>query len=348
MKKTNSKIDVVVTWVDGSDPVWLEEKKKYDPTAEVISSDSSNSAQRYRDWGLMRYWFRGIEKYMPFVNKIFFVTWGHVPEWLNTDNDRLVVVNHRDYIPEKYLPTYNSNVIELNLHRIKELSENFILFNDDVFAIAPAKEELFFKNDLPCDMLLSEIMYNYDVSSVFRHAVFNDLGIINKHFGMQRRGIKNFPKWVNPVYGTKNMLTNLNKFSFKRIIGFRDQHLTTSHKKSVFKKMWDLEGDNLDRACMNRFRTAMDFNHWLMRYWNLVTGEFEPINISKLGDYGQFDDSKSIDMICDRIRKHEKPILVINDNINSEDEQLFLDCKRKIAETFESILPDTCSFEKLN
>ena len=26
----NSKIDIVVTWVDGNDPEWLAEKKKYD------------------------------------------------------------------------------------------------------------------------------------------------------------------------------------------------------------------------------------------------------------------------------------------------------------------------------
>lgn len=345
MKKQNSKIDIVVTWVDGSDPAWLEEKKKYDGSLDIIGGDSSNSSQRYRDWGLMRYWFRGIEKNMPWINKIFFVTWGHVPNWLDTTNEKLVIVNHRDYIPEKYLPTYNSNVIELNLHRIKELSENFILFNDDFFVIGPTKETMFFKNDLPCDMLLSEIMYNYDVSSVFRHAVFNNLGIINKHFGMSHRGVKNFFKWVNPVYGWRNMLTNLNKVSFKRILGFKDQHLPVAHKKSVFQKIWDLEGKNLDTACGNRFRTAMDFSHWLMRYWNLVTGEFEPVNLSKIGECIQFDDERSLDIICDRIRKREKPVLVINDTIDSSDEKKFIECQKKIIEAFESIMPEKSSFE---
>ena len=93
----------------------------------------------------MRYWFRGIEKFMPFVNKIFFVTWGHIPEWLNTDNEKLVIVNHRDYIPEKYLPTYNSNVIEMNFHRIKDLSECFVNFNDDMFITDYVTEDYFFK-----------------------------------------------------------------------------------------------------------------------------------------------------------------------------------------------------------
>ena len=345
MNKKNSKIDLVVTWVDGNDPSWLAEKRKYDSSSNV-AGDSSNSSQRYRDWELMRYWFRGVEKYMPFVNKIFFITWGHIPEWLDTENKRLVIVNHKDYIPEKYLPTYNSNVIELNLHRIPELSENFILFNDDVFAIAPAREEMFFKNDKPCDMLLSEVVFNYDSNSVFRHSVFNNLGIINKYFGSHRRELKNLSKWINPVYGLKNNLTNLNKLPFKRILGFKDQHLSIAHKKSVFQKLWDLEFDNLDRSCQNRFRSPFDFTQWLMRYWNFLTGNFEPINLYKLGEYCSFDYDKSPDTICDKIRAQKKPILVINDTLSSSENQEFEIAKKRITEAFESILPDKCSFEK--
>ena len=71
-------IDVVVLWVDGSDPAWLEEKRKYAPPAAA----DSNSANRYRDWGLLPYWFRCIEQHMPWVRKIHFVTWGHVPAFL--------------------------------------------------------------------------------------------------------------------------------------------------------------------------------------------------------------------------------------------------------------------------
>ena len=60
-----------------------------------------------------------------------FVTWGHLPKWLNIDNEKLVIVNHQDYIPEKYLPTFNSNVLDLNMFRIPGLSEQYINFNDE-------------------------------------------------------------------------------------------------------------------------------------------------------------------------------------------------------------------------
>ena len=105
----NNNVDIVITWVDGSDPNWLAEKKMY--------TKKSNNV-RYRDWDNLVYIFRGIEQFMPWVHKIYFVTWGHLPKWLNIDNEKLVIVNHQDYIPEKYLPTFNSNVLDLNMFRM--------------------------------------------------------------------------------------------------------------------------------------------------------------------------------------------------------------------------------------
>lgn len=346
LTKMNGKIDVVVTWVDGNDPKWLEEKKNYDNAATSNGKEDSNSANRYRDWELMRYWFRGIEKNMPFINKIFFVTWGHVPQWLDTDNERLVVVKHKDYIPEKYLPTYNSNVIELNLHRIEELSENFVLFNDDIFLIDKTKEEMFFKNDKPCDMLISTTYYNYDVSTIFYHTVFNNLGVINKHFGMRWLGWKLVLKWISPKFGRKNMLTNFDTLVFKRVYGFIDQHFTISHKKSVFKEIWEKEYENLDRACMNKFRTPMDFSQWLMRYWNFMTGNFEPVKLYDIGDYYGLSDEESLETICNKIKERNRPLLVINDLIDGVSDEQFLHFKNKLIQEFDKLFPEKSSYEK--
>lgn len=115
------------------------EKDKYSP----IKADESNSVNRYRDWGLLPYWFRAAEKFTPWVNKIYFVTWGHIPSFLNTDNEKLRIINHKDYIPEEYLPTFSSHVIEANLHRIPSLSEHFVYFNDDTFILRPMPETSF-------------------------------------------------------------------------------------------------------------------------------------------------------------------------------------------------------------
>ena len=141
-------IDIVVTWLDGSDESWLKEKKKYYEMADS-QTQMENPVERYRDWGLLQFWFRAIEKYAPWARYIFFVTCGHKPEWLNTENSKLRFVSHRDFIPPEYLPTFCSDTIELNLWRIEDLSEHFLYFNDDVFLNKPVKPNVFFANGLP-------------------------------------------------------------------------------------------------------------------------------------------------------------------------------------------------------
>ena len=77
----DNKIDFVMIWVDGNDPEWQKEKNKYDSSDEK----GDNTIVRYRSWDNLQYWFRGIEKFAPWVNKVHFVTWGHLPPWLNKE-----------------------------------------------------------------------------------------------------------------------------------------------------------------------------------------------------------------------------------------------------------------------
>lgn len=65
------KIDFVLLWVDGSDPQWLEEKNKY----SEVKSNVNDDIVRFRDWDNLKYWFRSVEKYAPWVNKIFCDMW---------------------------------------------------------------------------------------------------------------------------------------------------------------------------------------------------------------------------------------------------------------------------------
>ena len=151
------EIDFVIAWVDGSDKTWQESKAKYD----TKNKNENNGVVRYRDWDELKYWFRGVEKYAPWVNKIYFVTCGQKPKWLDENNPKLVLVNHKDYMKEDYLPTFSANPIELNFHRIKGLSEHFVYFNDDMFIINPVKEEDFFKKGLPCDSYCESPLFMY-------------------------------------------------------------------------------------------------------------------------------------------------------------------------------------------
>ncbi len=181
-------IDFVLAWVDGSDNEWQKEKAQY--CGKNTSEDGRE--ERYRDWDILKFWFRGVEKYASWVNKIFFVTWGHLPSWLDTHNPKLEIVNHASYIPGQFLPTFNSHTIELNFHRIKGLSEQFVYFNDDFFITNPVKQEDFFINGVPKDMLaLQPVVANVD-NPVMSYIYLNNSMLLAKHFD-KRSNIKKQP-----------------------------------------------------------------------------------------------------------------------------------------------------------
>ena len=171
--------DIVVLWVDGNDPLWLAEKKKYSP----VAVDDSNADYRFRDNGLLKYWFRSIEQNLPWVRKIHFVTWGHLPAFLNVNNPKISIVRHRDYMPPEALPTFNACSIEVNLHRIEGLSDRFVFFNDDMYVLRPMNEAKFFsQTGLPTGQFTEIPTIFKGRAEVWQMLMANDVGIINEHF----------------------------------------------------------------------------------------------------------------------------------------------------------------------
>ena len=218
-------IDFVIAWVDGNDSDWLKEKAKYEPN---IDKSTDNTDARYRDWDNLRYWFRAVEKYAPWVRKIHFLTWGHIPSWLDTNNPKLHIVNHKDYIPKEYLPTFNSHTIELNMHRIKGLSEQFVYFNDDMFLTKNVSEDDFFKNGLPLDLFaLDAIYFSPDSAGAYNG---NDLEIINKHFNKN----KQFKKYKFSKYLIRSWeVSNSRLFDFVCFI--EDKKVLFTNFKKTYK-----------------------------------------------------------------------------------------------------------------
>ena len=129
------KIDAVITYVNMDDPEWKDIYNKFIQDHD-IPNKIINSNIRFRDYGVLKACLRSIDQYMPWINNIFLVvsSESQVPKWINRQNVK--VIYHKDIIPEKYLPTFNTNTIELHLHNIKELSEKFIYFNDDMLLIS--------------------------------------------------------------------------------------------------------------------------------------------------------------------------------------------------------------------
>ena len=336
MKNENYPIDFVVTWVDGNDPVWRAEKAKYSP-----NKNADNRNVRYRDWDNMQYWFRAVEKFAPWVNKVHFVTYGHLPKWLNTDCPKLNIVKHSDFIPKEYLPTFSSRPIEFNLHRIKNLAEHFVYFDDDMFLLKPASKELFFKNGLPTDFAITSTLSATDKSDTVQFAKFNNIVILNSHFDKKVQMKKNLSKWINPAYGW-NALRNLIFMGEHRFKCLANNHLPFGFLKSDYVEVWEKEFDTLDITCRHRFRTNSDVNQWLIRYWQLAKGDFYPIGRHKKGKvYEVYNGVKENIALFNTIENQQIPIICINDNDNVDFEPM----KQRLNQAFDKILPEKSSFE---
>ena len=330
----NNPIDFVIIWVDGNDTKWQTEKAKYDNS--VITA--ANSEVRFRDWDNLQYWFRAVEEFAPWVNKIHFVTWGHVPSWLNTSNPKINVVNHKDYIPKDYLPTFSSHTIELNLHRIEGLAEQFVYFNDDMFITAPVTPQDFFKNGKPCDTLaLDCIFFGKDSAGHYNGA---DIAVINSHFSKRTSIFKNFKLWFSPKNGIKNIIRTTLLMPWGWFPGLYYQHVATSFLKSSFTEVWGDEPEILNTTCLNKFRKSGDVNQWLIKFWQIAKGNVSVRKDSFCYCY-HVKEQNFKDLLKDIPSKKHK-MLCINDTSKTTD---FEDKKEKVKEAFEKLLPEKSSFE---
>lgn len=337
-------IDFVVTWVDSRDPAWQAEKEYYEQIMGIHQNRGDNGEERYRDWDLFRYWFRAVEKYAPWVRHVYLVTCGHVPEWLNLEAPKLKVVKHTDFIPQEYLPTFNSNAIEINMHRIPGLSEHFVYFNDDVFLNRPTRPEDFFWNGEPNYSAIASPLKN-EGNIAFYHMCFSVWGAIKEHYeGQVTKIICDHPeKWFAEDYGglyEKNLIAARLGY----LPGMYFTHLAISFRKTDFEKTWQMFPELMDDTSAHKFRTPQDATHQLISLHTIMEGEFHPVSIEHHGM--QFwDPPKQLDAICEAVEQEKNLCICINDSpaVSPQD---FLYLKQEIGKAMQRALPKKCSFEK--
>ena len=329
----SSQIDIVIPWVDSNDPIWLEEKRKYQINA---SNEEDDRDIRFRDWNNLKYVFRSIEKCAPWVRKIHFVTCGQVPEWMNVNNPKLHLVNHTDYIPQEYLPTFSSHVIELNMHRIPELSEQFIYINDDIFFLRDLKPEDFFKDGLPCDVNISNLIVPSREN--FAPIVFKTVAYINKHFS-KRESLKKRPgQFINHRYGFSGFVSFIMFSRWDAYTGFYNHHVANSYLKHTLERVWKEEPEILRETSSHKFRDNNDVNQYIFRFWQLASGEFYPSSLH--GKY--FKVGLNNKRIIKYIRKRRGRMICINDDEFKGD---FYKVRDEINKELDRLYPNKSSFE---
>jgi hypothetical protein len=334
------QIDFVVTWLDSSDPEWQKSLALYSP-----NSKGHKESARFRSTDFFMYWFRAVERYAPWVHKVYLVTNGKYPDWINKDCPKLELVKHADFIPAEYLPTFNCRTIELHLHKIKGLSEHFVYFNDDMLLNAPVKPDYYFRNGLPCD-INNETFLNvpiYTPKDKFGNyiSMLADIGVINRHFD-RRETFRQSPKrWFWPHLKIKGMIVSTILLDKKLFIGFSNYHTEQTFLKSVYEEIWEKEPDVLKAAC-TRFREDNTVNNYIFRYWQLAKNLFYPLR--RKSTFFFLIERDVVKQIEETLLKEKSISICMNDSsLCTEENYIYIN--KELQKLFEKKYPEKSSFE---
>lgn len=327
-------IDFIVTWVDMDDPRWQKEFSKYSDRQK--NEKNGVSEARFRDYGFLKFWFRGVEKFAPWVRKIHFVTSGQKPDWLDASNPKINLVNHSDFVPQKFLPTFNSVVIERYMYRIPGLAEHFVYFNDDFYIINSISPERFFRDGLPCD--IAAFQYNPGWSQWYKR-IKNNLRIINRHFDKKEVMARHHDKWFDSSYGSRARWNYILR-PYSKFITLRTPHNAQPYLKRTFEEVWGVAGEELTETSVNRFRAVTDYTPELFRTWQICKGDFVP--------YNTYSDTKMFPLLIKSqqaikaVHDQSYSLVCLNDNVHIPHYNQVME---SLKASFEHILPEKSSFE---
>ena len=242
-------IDVVYTWVDNTDSQWQKTYQYHKSQSKQTNIGRfATDAARFSNHNELYYSIKSVKRYLPWVRHIYIVSDGQIPDWLH-EFTNVTIIHHKDIIDEQYLPTFNSHVIEAFLHKIPNLSENFIYFNDDVFIAKPLEKKHFFGANHLASLFISakslQAMKERGLNTSTLFACFNSINLLNRHYLVQ--------------------ITNALVHTYYPL------------KKSSYEQAWRLYEQEILAYLPNKFRSNNDINMatflvpWLMYCEALAT-----------------------------------------------------------------------------
>jgi hypothetical protein len=339
------RVDFVLPWVNGNDTAWQKRKAKYTPSGE----DDANSDTRFRDMSTLRYVLRSIEQHCPWYNKIFLITEGHYPEWLDIGHEKIVLVTHEElYFNKEHLPTFSSSSIEMNLPNLKGLSDHFIYLNDDTIIMRPLEQSRFFVDSLPVDFFShgwiprNKLFEKLRGMDAWGYSLKNNLELINKKFAPIQLRKKLL---YHHSYDYKQKVSNFifDKI-YKKFIWIEHWHHPVPYLKSTLKAFRVFEKEMMT-CSSNRFRANNDLTQYIYRYMRLAKGEFYPYRYND----GYDADIISYDYLNKAINDIEKKDMInfvcFNDQMMEVSDEEFEKSKALLDQYLKSKFSNSASFE---
>ncbi len=308
-------IDLVYLWVDASDPKWLE--RKMVATGDFREGSETDSRARWESNDELKYSLRSMERYAPWVRKVFIVTDAQTPDWLDTSNPRVQVVDHTEILPPEALPTYNSRVIESHIYKIPGLAEHFLYANDDMFFNGDVEPGFFFAQDgYPIVRLKHKPLGKWHYFVKF---------LRGKRPGSYRTNVHKAALMVQKKFG--------------KYYGSLPHHNIDAYKKSDFADVIEKTfADEARQATMHRTRTMNDLQRSVVLYYALAIGH---AHVKFVGN----DESMRIPVqradYAKYLRTRQPKLLCLNDTQRATEAN-----RAQIKPFLEQLFPAPSAFER--
>ncbi|MGF3055982.1 hypothetical protein [Microbacterium sp. YY-01] len=331
---TPADVDFVVTWVNSEDTDLLKRRNRARSQWQVDGTANAGD-ERYRDWNLLKYWFRSVEQYCPWVRKIYFLHAGAAPNWLNRTHPKVELIAQDEFHPGPS-ETYNSHAIEAKLHLLPNLSEKFVYFNDDFFICKPLAPEFFFPDGKPYGVNVPTLLADGDDRA---HAMLNAAGLINKHFERSEYWRQLVQRTIRLSSGAMLARVPL-YFASSKIPPVTDHHVASPLLKSVVETAFLKESATLEYTAHAVFRSALDVAPiYYATMWHLATGQYTARSKRAVGQY--FSVSTDLNRIITAIHDQKAPQICINDGRISD----FNSSQQALDKAFRTVFPTKSSFE---
>ena len=310
-------IDLVYTWVDGDDPQWLEKKVRALDTLDLTSvNETASVPSRFYSRDELKFSMRSVEMYANWVRRIYVVTDGQVPTWLDTSHPKIFLIDHKQIFADPtVLPVFNSHAIESQLHRIPGLSERYLYLNDDVFFARPVSPDLFFTSS--------------GLSKFFPAAGTLDIDDPASRDMPVMSAAKNNRTWIRERSG--------------RIVTRKFKHTPHSQIKSVLEALESEDGDLFRRLATSKVRHPSDHSVAASLHHHFAYGRGQGVE-GQIG-YGYVDVSaRDAELRLLRLqRRRDMDVFCINETNTPPHQQRKIDgaVKRLLEQKF----PIKSSFE---
>ncbi|WP_306361144.1 stealth family protein [Nocardia sp. CC227C] len=241
-------IDIVFSWVDGSDPEFRA--RRAGMMAQVVVGEGDEADARIRQIDELRYALRAVHKNAPWIRRIFIATDSAVPDWLAED-PQVTIVRAVDHFADRSgLPIFNSHAVECQLQHIEGLSEHFLYSNDDMFFARPVRPSMFFTPAGVSRFIEADTRIGPG-SNNERRSGFENAARVNRALLRQR---------------------------FGHVITRHLEHTPVPLRRSVLHEMEREFAADFARTRTSRFRAATDISvtNSLYHYYALFTGRAVP------------------------------------------------------------------------